>query len=160
MIRMVEESDISQCVGVIRESFGTVARDFGFTKENAPGFTAFSITAERLRRQLHDEQHYMAACFQGDRLIGYYSLLYPARQECELNHLSVLPAYRHNGVGASLLEDAFRNARLRGCEKMNLGIVEENQVLRSWYERHGFVHTGTEKFPFFPFTCGYMVKQL
>lgn len=43
---------------------------------------------------------------------------------------------------------------------MNIGIVEENIVLRSWYEKYGFVHTGTEKFDFFPFTCGYMEKQL
>ena len=41
-----------------------------------------------------------------------------------------------------------------------LGIVEENQRLRAWYEKYGFVHTGTQKFDFFPFTCGYMRKQL
>ncbi len=26
----------------------------------------------------------------------------------------------------------------------------------SFSEKHGFVHTCTEKFDFFPFTCGYM----
>ena len=39
---------------------------------------------------------------------------------------------------------------------MDLSIVEENTVLRAWYESYGAVHTGTEKFDFFPFTCGYM----
>ena len=43
---------------------------------------------------------------------------------------------------------------------MRIGIVEENQVLRKWYEAYGFLHTGTEKFDFFPFTCGYLVKDL
>ena len=28
------------------------------------------------------------------------------------------------------------------------------------YEQNGAVHTGTKKFDFFPFTCGYMVKEL
>ena len=28
---------------------------------------------------------------------------------------------------------------------MHIGIIEENQVLRKWYEAYGFVHTGTEK---------------
>ena len=32
---------------------------------------------------------------------------------------------------------------------MNIGIVEENAVLRSWYEKYGFVHTGAEKYDFF-----------
>ena len=46
------------------------------------------------------------------------------------------------------------------CEKINIGIVEENQVLRKWYENQGFLHIGTKKFDFFPFTCGYMEKGL
>ena len=46
------------------------------------------------------------------------------------------------------------------CDKINIGIVEENKVLRKWYESFGFVYTGTKKFDFFPFTCGYMEKNL
>ena len=37
-------------------------------------------------------------------------------------------------------------------------IVEENKVLKEWYKSFGFVHIGTQKFDFFPFTCGYMEK--
>lgn len=44
MIRELEEKDIAECVKVIRESFGTVAEEFGFTPQNAPGFTAFATT--------------------------------------------------------------------------------------------------------------------
>jgi N-acetylglutamate synthase-like GNAT family acetyltransferase len=33
-------------------------------------------------------------------------------------------------------------------------------VLRKWYEGYGAIHTGTEKFDFFPFTCGYMKIML
>ena len=33
-------------------------------------------------------------------------------------------------------------------------------MLRKWYERNGAVHTGTEKFDFFPFTCGYLTIDL
>ena len=47
MIRKVEEKDIEECVAVIRESFGTVAEEFGFTQENAPRFTAFATTTQR-----------------------------------------------------------------------------------------------------------------
>ena len=47
------------------------------------------------------------------------------------------------------MEDAFNNARKMNCIKMNISIVEENQVLRKWYERYGFVRTRTEKYDFF-----------
>ncbi len=43
---------------------------------------------------------------------------------------------------------------------MKIGIVEENVTLHKWYEVYGFVHTGTEKFDFFPFTCGYMERNI
>lgn len=89
MIREIGQDDIVQCVNVIRESFSTVASEFGFTEENA-----------------------------------------------------------------------FDSARKMNCRKMNIGIVEENQVLREWYENYGFLHIETKKFDFFPFTCGYMVKEL
>lgn len=32
---------------------------------------------------------------------------------------------------------------------MNIGILEENKVLRKWYEENGFIHIGTKKFVFF-----------
>jgi hypothetical protein len=51
-------------------------------------------------------------------------------------------------------------ARKQRCQVMRLSIVEENTVLRQWYEQNGAVHTGTEKFDFFPFTCGYMLIRL
>ena len=32
---------------------------------------------------------------------------------------------------------------------MCIGIVEENTILRKWYEDNGFIHIGTKKFDFF-----------
>ena len=102
----------------------------------------------------------MFAYFDGDKIVGYYSLILPKNGVCELNNLAVLPEHRHNGIGKTLLLHAFDEAREMGCSQMKIGIVEENIVLRSWYESFGFVHTGTEKFDFFPFTCGYLKKSL
>ena len=48
MIREVRREDVPECVDLIRKSFKTVADEFGFTVENAPGFTAFATTEERL----------------------------------------------------------------------------------------------------------------
>lgn len=93
-------------------------------------------------------------------MIGYYSLARKNDNVCELNNLCVLPQYRHDGIGAMLLADSYREARRAGSVKMRIGIVEENRILRKWYENNGFVHIGTKKYAFFPFTCGYMEKML
>ncbi len=160
MIREISRDDIAQCVNVIRKSFGTVADEFGFTEENAARFTAFATTEERLDWQMNSEHRPMYGYYENGKPVGYYSLLLQDNHECELNNLCVLPEYRHKKLGHKLLENAFDNARKMNCRKMNIGIVEENQVLRRWYEGYGFLHVRTEKFDFFPFTCGYMVKEL
>ena len=160
MIKRVEEQDIAECVKVIKESFATVAKEFGFTVENAPRFTAFATTEDRLKHQLLEENRPMYAFYDNENIVGYYSLLVQDNNECELNNLSVIPAYRHRGIGEDLLKHAFKIAKESNCNKINIGIVEENNVLRKWYESFEFVHISTQKFDFFPFTCGYMEKNL
>ena len=160
MIRKVKRDELPACADLIRKSFQTVADEFGFTKENAPRFTAFATTEERLIRHMDEEHRLMYLDEEGGSLRGYYSLLIRNGKECELGNLSVLPEYRHNGIGGRLLRHAMKMAGEHDCAVMNLGIVEENTVLRKWYERYGAIHTGMEKFDFFPFTCGYMIIQL
>ena len=160
MIRKVNEQELSNCVNVIKESFITVANDFGFTMENAPRFTAFATTEDRLKWHFLREHRPMYAFFDKDTIVGYYSLLLQENNECELNNLCVIPSHRHQKIGAELLKHAFGVAKELGCKTMNIGIVEENQVLKKWYETFGFVPVGTQKFDFFPFTCGYMKKSL
>ncbi|MBE7057210.1 MAG: GNAT family N-acetyltransferase [Ruminococcaceae bacterium] len=160
MIKELNPDHISECVQVIKESFLTVAEEFSLTDNNAPRFTAFAATEERISWHLHGEHRPMYAYYENHKIIGYYSLALQDSNECELNNLCVLPAFRHKGIEAKLLTHAFQVAKEQGLTKMNIGIVEENKRLRDWYETFGFVHTGTEKFEFFPFTCGYMVKKL
>ncbi len=160
MIRKITCHDIPECVNVICASFLTVADEMGFTRENAPRFTAFATTAERLAYQLEHEHRPMYAYQEADRIVGYYSLALQKDHECELNNLCVLPAYRHRHIGEKLLDDACEKAQALGCIKLNIGIVEENTLLRHWYETMSFRHIGTQKFDFFPFTCGYMEKNL
>ena len=160
MIREVKRDELSACVDLIRKSFQTVADEFGFTKENAPRFTAFATTEERLLWHMDGEHRIMYVYEESGEPCGYYSLLLKDKNECELGNLSVLPEYRHRGIGGELLQHAMKTAREQNCTVMNLSIVEENTVLRKWYEHYGAIHTGTKKFDFFPFTCGYMKIML
>ena len=160
MICKMKRNEIPVCVEVICRSFMTVADEFRFTIENAPRFTAVATTEERLVYQLEQERRQMFAYYDDGRIVGYYSLLKQNEKECELNNLCVLEEYRHKKIGEQLLEHAFVEAGKMGCTQMNIGIMEENVKLRKWYEDHGAEHIGTEKYDFFPFTCGYMKKML
>ena len=107
-------------------------------------------------RHLREEARAMYAYRDNGTIVGYYSLLLQENNQCELNHLCVLPEYRHKGIGAALLNHALHTAGELHCNKVTIGIVEENKPLRKWYESFGFLHTGTKKLDHFPFTCGYM----
>lgn len=157
-IRQIARADIPRCVEIIRESFATVAAEFGITPENAPRFTAFAADAARLEWQLNEGRPMFAYVKDGS-IVGYYSL-HVQGDECELNNLCVLPGYRHAKIGEVMLLHALAEAKRCGCTRINLGIVEENIRLRDWYTRYGFNHTGTKKFDFFPFTCGYMTREI
>ena len=160
IIRQMSIEEIPECVNVIRSSFKTVADEFGFTEENAPRFTAFATDEERLKYQFTVEKMPMYVYLDQGKIVGYYSLALLENGNVELNNLAVLPEYRHQRIGEKLLADAFEKVKLSGRNKLEIGIVEENQRLRKWYESFGFVHTGTKKFDFFPFTCGYMEKSI
>ena len=159
MIRKLTENDLEEAVNVIRSSFMTVAEEFNITKENAPAFTAFATDMDRLRTWMFEQHRPMYGYFVDGEMAGYYNLMIKDK-ECELGSLSVLPEYRHKHIGRTLLEDSLTKAAEYGCTIMKLSIVEENTVLRKWYEDQGFIHTGTVKYDFFPFTCGYLEKEL
>ncbi len=161
VIRPMEAAEIPLCVQLIRDAFATVAVEFGITPENAPRFTAFATTEERLRWQLNQEKRTMHVAVDAEeRIVGYCSVHRLQEGAWELCNLAVLPSWRHIGIGGLLVEDACRTVRNAGGSLVKIGIVEENRVLRKWYENAGFVHTGTEKFDFFPFTCGYLEKRI
>ncbi len=160
MIRQIKKEEIPECVRMILESFQTVADEFSLTRENAPRHSAFATDEARLER-LFESGFPMVGYFNEEgRIIGYYAQIILQNNECELNNLCVFPGYRHLGIGAELMKHAISTARDSGCKTMNIGIIEENIRLRKWYESFGAEHIGTKKFDFFPFTCGYLKKDL
>ena len=159
MIRKLTEDDLEEAINVICSSFMTVAEEFNITKENAPAFTAFATDMNRMRIWMFEQHRPMYGYFVDGEMAGYYNLMIKDK-ECELGSLSVLPEYRHKHIGRTLLEDSLTKAAEYGCTIMKLSIVEENTVLRKWYEDQGFIHTRTVKYDFFPFTCGYLEKEL
>lgn len=153
-IRPVTDEHLPQYADVIRRSFATVAKDSGWTKENAPGHVSFR-TDDQLSNKSKDG--YFPFClFVGEIIIGFVSLTDKGKGAYELNKLSVLPEWRHFGYGKKLLDFCIEKTKELGGSKITLDIIEENIILKNWYAVNGFVHTGTKKFKHLPFTTGYM----
>lgn len=157
-IREIERGELNESLDIIHQSFGTVAEQFGLTRENCPKHTGF-IPLSFLETQMNWGWH-MYALYAGKKMIGYMSLSKESEEAFELHNLAVLPEYRHNGFGKRLLDFAKAKVVSLGGSTIKIGIIEESDVLKNWYIANGFVHTGTKKFDHLPFTSGYLEWNL
>ena len=153
-LRAVREDELDVFAEVIRQSFATVAADFGLTEQNCPTNGAF-IRVERLVSDWNRGDQ-MGGLFEAGKPVGFVQLSQKDGDVLELGKLSVLPRCRHNGYGAHLLNWAQSAAHEKGACKITIGIIQKNSVLESWYLSNGFVHTGTHDYPHLPFTVEFM----
>lgn len=159
MIKQVENKEqLNICLDIIRSSFLTVAEEFGLTENNCPSHTAF-MTIDKLQKQF-DDCRPMFLFYQDDVPVGYFSLAKCGDEEWELNNLAVLPEYRRLGIGKSLVNYAVTTVKNYGGNKISIGIIEENTLLKNWYLKLGFNHISTRKFEHLPFTVGFMKMEI
>lgn len=153
-IRPICYDTLPEAINVIHQSFEPVAERFGLTRENYPKHTSF-MPIESLQAQMQ-RGFYMFGLYENGKIVGYASLSDKGRSAYMLHNLAVLPEYRHNGYGRKLLDYAKEKVRALGGTIIKIDIIEENTVLKEWYLKNGFTHTGTKKFDHLPFTTGFM----
>ena len=142
MIREMRREEIPECVRVIRQSHRTVADQFGFTPENAPRYVAFATDERRLFWHMEYEHRLMFVDEEDGVIRGYYSLLLKPDGECELGNLSVLPEYRHRGIGTLVVRECEQWAAEMGFDR---AVVESRDNKIDFYRQMGYVVSGEAK---------------
>ena len=79
----------------------------------------------------------MYGYFENGKRVGFLSLAL-SDDTMKINDIAILPEYQKNGFGSELLQFSKEEAKKRGCEKIRLGMVDDNIELKRWYEKHGF----------------------
>lgn len=158
IIKVNSESQLNICIDIIHKSFKTVADNMNLTPENCPGHTAF-MPIQRLQSQFkHGVKMFLYK--YNNVFVGYFSLSVE-KNEVELNNLSVLPEYRHRGIGKELINYAMDySKRTLGASKIKIRIIEENIILKEWYKNFGFTHTAAKKFDHLPYTVKFMELEI
>ena len=153
-VRRVAAEDLPECHTVVRQSFATVADEFGLTEQNCPTHTSF-IRLETLQSHFAGGD-WMIGYWKEGRIVGFAAIHNKGGGVYELQNLAVLPSHRRAGYGRDLLSCAVEIVRRLGGEKLTIGIIEDNTKLKNWYARNGFLHMGTKRFSHLPFTVGFM----
>ena len=98
--------------------------------------------------------------YAGEVLAGVVGLKRLNTDDFSIEKLAVLPAYRHQRFGETLMVFACEQIVWEGGEKACIGIVDENTVLKRWYQRQGFSVTEISLFPHLPFTVCLMERMV
>jgi GNAT superfamily N-acetyltransferase len=159
----LDGAPLEASVTILRRAFGEVTGRFGITEANAPLYTAYTTVAKLEEMRARGALFY--GCFLDGRQVGVVAL--EKRKAADsyidgyfLERLAVLPEYWHRGVGRELVSFVIERARELGVNKLYLGMVDENAVLKQWYLDMGFIEIEARRFEQLPFTVGFMEMNL
>lgn len=150
----IAPAQFEESAKVIRESFLTVADDFGFTVENNPTNGAF-LEPSKLAEE-HDKGITMFGLFEENRQIGFVAVERHDADLYYLEKLAVLPDSQHHGYGKLLMDHARAYVRKKGGKQISIAIINENSKLKEWYRAYGFEQTGLRTFEHLSFTVCFL----
>lgn len=153
--------DFDNSVLVLKEAYGTVARDFGLTKENCATNAAF-LEADWLQKLLDKGLLLHKLYIEDDKQIGFVGIEKSLQNDDVLfiEKLAVLPEYRHQGYGQKLMEFAFEKIKELGGKKISVALIDEHVVLKKWYASLGFHAVRTKVFEHLPFHVCFMEREI
>jgi ribosomal protein S18 acetylase RimI-like enzyme len=73
-----------------------------------------------------------------------------------IEKLSVLPEYRHKGIGEKLMQFAVEEIERRGGTYISIALIDEQTILKEWYSKLGFSFIASKKFDHLPFGVCFM----
>ena len=155
------EKDAEDIALLIRKSFATVADEFSLTPLNCPSNPAFTTSADLVKR-LSGADCFNFGLYMNTVLSGFVGLV-PVKDYksiYEITRLAVPEEFRHRGYGKMLVEATVRKAYELGADKVIIGIINENHILKKWYHSQGFIEVTTKEYAFLPFTVCEMELEL
>ena len=154
------DQDLSAIVHLLNVSHGTVAKEFGFTRENNPTNNAF-IDKLTLRTQLNKGIDLYSMSLDSKR-IGCIAIEKSTKEldTFYIEKVSVLPEFRNQGYGVKLMDFALLKIREAGGKIVSIALIDSNAKLKRWYLAQGFIETVTKDFEHLPFRVCFMNKQL
>ncbi len=157
-IRPATHEDIQVLAELIAEAYRDVAQRFNLTPENCAKHPS-NYTPDWVANDMARGVKYFILEFDCTSA-GCVALEIPRPGECYLKRLAVLPAHRHKGYGAKLVQRIITEARTCGVQSVGIGIIGAQLELKQWYQRLGFKEGETRTFDHLPFEVTFMARQL
>ena len=109
------KNDLINSHKLIKDSFKTVAEDFGLTIKNCPANPAFMKFSQLM--EMKEKGNIMFGLFLEEKQVGFIAIEYAGKKTYYMERLSVLPEFRHNGYGRVLMGFTFDYADKNGGKR-------------------------------------------
>jgi len=151
-ISAVEEKDLDTLRAISIGTFMETFREHN-TEEDMQKYLSENLSADRLRKELNTSGSGFYFIYQDKELAGYMKLNEAPAQTVagkpgtlEIERIYVLSAFHGKQLGKQLLHNAIEKAREKRYPLIWLGVWERNTKAIAFYERNGFVKTGSHDF--------------
>ena len=146
---MVSLADVPGLLLLARRTFyNSFAEDN--TAENMQKYLEEELSMEKLTAEVSDPSTEIYFTEQDGQTAGYLSLHYAcdpedsANRNClKIERLYVRNEFQGMGIGQEMLNFAVEKARIIPVDYLCLGVWERNYRAIRFYEKNGFVQTGT-----------------
>ena len=155
LIKSINETDLPDCLNIFHQGYETVAVEFGLTDDNCPDRGRANLPIEKLISDYKNGKM-MFGYYLNDKIVGFLGMKMSNDMVCKLDDIIIIPEHRHKGYGTELLIFCKQKAKKLGATKVTLGMIDDNKILRKWYEDNGFCNIGYKKYDGAPFTVGNM----
>lgn len=148
----VEEKDLDALRAISIDTFTETFREHN-TEEDMQKYVSENLSPERLRKELNTAGSLFYFMYHGHELAGYMKLNSGAAQTVEgktgtleIERIYVIGKFHGQQMGKSLLQYAIAVAKEASYDTIWLGVWERNSKAIAFYERNGFVKTGSHDF--------------
>jgi len=150
--------DIDTLATVIGKAYRDVAERFDLTPQNCPKHPS-NCTDQWVQSDMDRGVVYYMLEINGVKC-GSAALEKAGTDICYLERLSVLPAYRRQGLGTMMVRHIFKEAKRLGVSSVGIGIIARQHELKQWYLQLGFVENETKSYDHLPFEVMFLSYSL
>lgn len=157
LVTTATESDLDDLADVAAVTF-PLACPPSATPDNVAAFIAANLSRARFAEYLTDLERVVLCAHEQGRMLGYAMLIrgvvadaevqraVPLRPAVELSKMYVLPDAHGAGASTALMTAVLDRATRLGAASVWLGVNQQNRRAQRFYEKHGFVPSGTKTF--------------
>lgn len=121
--------------------------------ENMKAYLDRAFTIEQLEKELANTDSNFYFVYSNDEVAGYLKVnMNDAQSEAmdddtlEIERIYIKRTFQKMGLGKTLLQQAIDIAREHNKDKIWLGVWEKNEQAIAFYQKMGFVQTGSHSF--------------